>query len=175
MKSKVFDLETQLTFYKAYHNTTPNILIHSLFVPTILFTSLRILNEIHLFQEISLAHVLAFGFGLFYIMLNISTGMLASAVLALMCYAINTWHVLESLKQAWFLFFISWVWQFIGHGVFEKRKPALLDSLVQSLVLAPYFILYELLFLLGFMPVLRASLQKRVNDELLRLNNTHKE
>jgi uncharacterized membrane protein YGL010W len=26
----------------------------------------------------------------------------------------------------------SWIAQFIGHGVFEKRSPALLDNLVQG-------------------------------------------
>lgn len=26
----------------------------------------------------------------------------------------------------------SWVAQFVGHGVFEKRAPALLDSLIQG-------------------------------------------
>lgn len=26
----------------------------------------------------------------------------------------------------------SWVFQFIGHGLFERRAPALLDSLVQG-------------------------------------------
>jgi 2-hydroxy fatty acid dioxygenase len=36
-----------------------------------------------------------------------------------------------------------------GHAVFEGRKPALLDSFVQSLVVAPLFVFLELLFALG--------------------------
>jgi uncharacterized membrane protein YGL010W len=36
-----------------------------------------------------------------------------------------------------------------GHLVFEKRRPAILESLFQSLVLAPLFVWMELLFACG--------------------------
>lgn len=38
---------------------------------------------------------------------------------------------------------VCWILQFIGHGKFEGRKPALLDNLVQALFLAPMFVWYE--------------------------------
>ncbi|KAG8920934.1 hypothetical protein FRC00_009341 [Tulasnella sp. 408] len=50
--------------------------------------------------------------------------------------------------------------QFIGHGVAEKRAPALLDNLLGALVLAPFFVHLEILFKFGFFP----ELQKRVNN-----------
>ncbi|KAI8022755.1 Phenylalanine--tRNA ligase alpha subunit, cytoplasmic [Camellia lanceoleosa] len=34
--------------------------------------------------------------------------------------------------------------QFIGHGIFEKRAPALLDNLAQAFLMAPYFVFLEL-------------------------------
>ena len=37
----------------------------------------------------------------------------------------------------------AWVLQFAGHGVFEGRAPALLDSLDQALITAPLFVLLE--------------------------------
>ncbi|KAL2935313.1 putative endoplasmic reticulum membrane protein C16E8.02 [Bienertia sinuspersici] len=40
---------------------------------------------------------------------------------------------------------ICWTAQFIGHGVFEKRAPALLDNLVQAFLMAPFFVLLEAL------------------------------
>jgi hypothetical protein len=56
----------------------------------------------------------------------------------------------------------SWIAQFIGHGVFEKRAPALFNNLTQgmspydggkvcadpmpALVLAPFFVHLEMLF-----------------------------
>lgn len=55
---------------------------------------------------------------------------------------------------------ISWGAQFIGHGVYEGRAPALLDNLLQALVLAPFFVFMEFLFKFGYRP----ELQKRVND-----------
>ncbi len=54
----------------------------------------------------------------------------------------------------------AWIAQFVGHGAFEGRAPALLDNLLQSLVLAPFFVFMELLFMFGYRP----ELQKRVND-----------
>jgi uncharacterized membrane protein YGL010W len=38
---------------------------------------------------------------------------------------------------------VSWVLQFIGHGVFEGRAPALLDNLIQAVFLAPLFVWLE--------------------------------
>ncbi|WVZ19083.1 hypothetical protein V8G54_006405 [Vigna mungo] len=38
-----------------------------------------------------------------------------------------------------------WTGQFIGHGVFEKRAPALLDNLTQAFLMAPYFVVLEIL------------------------------
>jgi uncharacterized membrane protein YGL010W len=54
----------------------------------------------------------------------------------------------------------AWVAQFVGHGIYEGRAPALLDNLVQALVLAPFFVFMEILFKCGYRP----ELQKRVND-----------
>jgi len=46
---------------------------------------------------------------------------------------------------------MSWIAQFIGHGVFEKRAPALLDNLLYTLA-APLFIIVEILFEFGYKP-----------------------
>ena len=54
----------------------------------------------------------------------------------------------------------AWIAQFIGHGVYEGRAPALLDNLLQALVLAPFFVFMEFLFFFGYRP----ELQKRVNE-----------
>ena len=44
---------------------------------------------------------------------------------------------------------VSWIAQFIGHGAFEKRNPALLDNLLLTLV-APDFVIIEVMFFLGW-------------------------
>jgi len=55
---------------------------------------------------------------------------------------------------------VAWIAQFVGHGVYEGRAPALLDNLVQAFVLAPFFVFMEALFKFGYRP----ELQKRVNE-----------
>lgn len=130
-----------------------------IFVPVILFTSSCILQRIRVYGAISLAHILGLCFGLYYIALCVPTGILASAIIALMNAAITLGWVRLHFATELSVFVISWIFQFVGHGVFEKRKPALLDNLVQSLVLAPYFVLFEVLFKLGYMPQLRDQLE----------------
>jgi len=43
----------------------------------------------------------------------------------------------------------SWVAQFVGHGAFEGRAPALLDNLFDALVMAPLFVFVEVTFWCG--------------------------
>ena len=65
---------------------------------------------------------------------------------------------------------VSWLVQFVGHGIFEGRAPALLDSLVQSLLLAPLFVWMEVLFFLGYRPELRARLHKNIEEVVSKVN-----
>ncbi|GFZ07728.1 ER membrane protein, putative [Actinidia rufa] len=62
-----------------------------------------------------------------------------------------------------------WTGQFIGHGVFEKRAPALLDNLVQAVLMAPFFVLLEALrSFFGYEPYpgFHASVKAKVNAEI---------
>ena len=62
----------------------------------------------------------------------------------------------------------SWLAQFIGHGIFEGRAPALLDNLVQAIFLAPLFVWLEVLFAFGYRPELKARLDKAVEGEITK-------
>jgi uncharacterized membrane protein YGL010W len=64
---------------------------------------------------------------------------------------------------------VSWILQFVGHGKFEGRKPALLDNLVQALFLAPLFVWYEVLFKLGLYKGLKRGVEEGVEVEVARL------
>lgn len=66
---------------------------------------------------------------------------------------------------------VSWLVQFVGHGVFEGRAPALLDNLVQALFLAPFFVWLEILFLLGYRPELKARLDSSVEKEIAKFRS----
>jgi 2-hydroxy fatty acid dioxygenase len=62
----------------------------------------------------------------------------------------------------------SWIAQFIGHGIFEGRVPALLDNLVQAVFLAPLFVWLEVLFSMGYRPGLKARLGKAVEADIAK-------
>lgn len=63
---------------------------------------------------------------------------------------------------------VSWIAQFVGHGKFEGRAPALFDNLVQALFLAPLFVWLEFLFMLGYRPELKARLDLGVQNEIAK-------
>lgn len=49
-----------------------------------------------------------------------------------------------------YIFVAGWIAQFIGHGVFEQRAPALLTNLLFA-GLAPFFVTFEILNFFGYM------------------------
>lgn len=61
---------------------------------------------------------------------------------------------------------VTWLLQFIGHGAFERRAPALLDNLVQALLLAPLFVWMEILFFFGYRPELKARYDESVEKAI---------
>lgn len=63
---------------------------------------------------------------------------------------------------------VSWTAQFIGHGKFEGRAPALLDNLFQAIFLAPLFVWLELLFIVGYRPELKNRVDKAVRVEIAK-------
>jgi uncharacterized membrane protein YGL010W len=63
---------------------------------------------------------------------------------------------------------VGWLLQFVGHGRFEGRAPALLDNLFQAVFLAPLFVWLELLFLLGYRPELKKRVDAAVRVEIAK-------
>lgn len=67
----------------------------------------------------------------------------------------------------------SWIAQFVGHGIFEGRAPALLDNLIQAVFLAPFFVWMEVLFFFGYRPDLRRRLDDAVGIEIARIKKAN--
>ena len=86
----------------------------------------------------------------------------------------STW-VAEQGKQAVItalgIHILSWVMQFMGHGVFEGRKPALLDNLLQSIVMAPLFVWLHILFFFGYRQPLQDDIHSLVTKKLQELKS----
>lgn len=94
-KTGLFDLETHFSFYGAYHSNPVNILIHTLFVWPIFFTSLMLFSFTPAIYDISqigfLNHGLALNFGFFFALLYalfyVSLDKRAGSLAALLCLA----------------------------------------------------------------------------------------
>ena len=99
----------------------------------------------------------------FYILLEpVAGSILLPLIMGWTAYANHLTATMPSTinKAAIAVEVVAWIAQFVGHGVYEGRAPALLDNLLQALVLAPFFVFMEALFYFGYRP----ELQKRVNE-----------
>ncbi|KAF5477061.1 hypothetical protein F2P56_003740 [Juglans regia] len=188
----LLDLERHFAFYGAYHSNPINILIHTLFVWPIVFTILMLLHftpalytpssQIDIFPSGFL--VLNFGFlsTLIYSLIYVAFDKRAGSLAALLCFAcwVGASFVADRLgfSLAWKVVLaaqlLCWSGQFIGHGVFERRAPALLDNLVQAFLMAPFFVLLEVLQkFLGYEPYpgFRASVKAKIDADLKEWNS----
>lgn len=105
---------------------------------------------------------------LYILMEPVAGSMLAPLLLSATAYVNYLTLTYGMTANTWALavHFSCWIAQFIGHGVFEGRAPALLDNLVQALFLAPFFVWVEVLFYFGYRPELKARLDKAVSAEV---------
>lgn len=172
--SNLLNLEKQLRFYGAYHDNPVNIAIHIACVPMILLTAFALATNTgplvklpeyatipHL--ELNLGTIVCLIYSALYILLEPVAGTGLSALLLLGTAAgdrlIGDYGSIAN-KIAIGVHIVCWLAQFVGHGKFEGRAPALLDNLFQAFFLAPLFVWLEILFSLGYRP----ELQKRVNS-----------
>ncbi|KAG2707133.1 hypothetical protein I3843_05G121800 [Carya illinoinensis] len=164
-RTGLFDLEKHFSFYGAYHSNPINIAIHMMFVWPIFFTALLILYftpslfnlphiefsllGIHIILLLNIGFLLALIYSVFYVCLDVKAGSLA-ALLCVISWVTSSFIASRlGFSLAWKVVLVAqlvcWTGQFIGHGIFEKRAPALLDNLVQAFIMAPFFVLLEAL------------------------------
>jgi 2-hydroxy fatty acid dioxygenase len=162
-----------------YHNNDVNKLIHEICIPQILFTAMVFLAYVPLPaanylspETLALLPVPAnaafVGFvfyAAFYLSLSLPLGLLATALLFGMLFGANfvasRWPV-EAFWVALAVHVVAWLAQFYGHGVWERRAPALLDNLFQALFVAPFFALLQYLIGLGFLADFHAAIKPEV-------------
>lgn len=111
---------------------------------------------------------------LYVLMEPVAGGILAPFLLGATAYANHLTTTYGTTPNYWAagVHVVSWIAQFIGHGVFEGRAPALLDNLVQALFLAPFFVWMEILFFFGYRPELKARLNLAVEKEIARFRSS---
>jgi len=159
--SAYFDLTRSFAFYGAYHSNPINQWIHIVCVPIIFSTSIELL--LRFCAPFFLAIIL-----LFYIASFVKMHPLAGLAYAplLLFYGYMGAKILPhhpSLSLS--LWVVSWVAQFVGHGIYEKRAPALLTNLPQSIHAAVFFVWIELLMKVG---LLNKDLEQKLNHVVNR-------
>jgi len=173
------NLEKQLLFYGAYHNNPINVGIHIIFVPIIMVTLMLLATnspDLPLPSWLSIPYYplnLGTAAAVLYSTLYILMEPVAGAVLSLFIipstaysnYLTSTYGAPVNYWAAG-INVVAWIAQFIGHGKYEGRAPALLDNLVQALFLAPLFVWLEVLFYFGYRSELKNRLDKGVEQEI---------
>jgi uncharacterized membrane protein YGL010W len=98
----------------------------------------------------------------------VAGAMLAPILIGVTAYGDHLTSTYGATANKWAggVFLASWIAQFIGHGKFERRAPALLDNIVQALLLAPFFVWFEILFTLGYRPELKKRVDKAVEEDI---------
>jgi uncharacterized membrane protein YGL010W len=159
-------LDEQLAVYASYHRNRWNRLTHYVGVPLLTFALLIPLGWLRLpVGGVVLTGAMAFALAVlvWYVRLDARLAALMAVVIAPLLYAadrVAQLPLMTGLGVFGIAFVVGWSFQLVGH-VFEGRRPALVDNLLQALV-APLFILLEGLFALG----LRRDVQQRVEDRL---------
>ncbi|TRY80397.1 hypothetical protein TCAL_04717 [Tigriopus californicus] len=194
-----FDLEKQFTFYASYHANRVNVAIHLVCVWPILATAMLLLqlSSYCFLTHLPMPHALqnlpfglqaplnlALVMAIIYIVSYFAMEPIAGGLGALMVAGLyfGTWKMVSEdwyvggypiWQAAWVIFFLAWTFQFIGHGVFEGRAPALLDSLDQALITGGLFVLLEIFFFFGYRQDFYHKMmdQVRTNIEEFRESN----
>lgn len=180
IKMGILDLEGHLVFYRSYHFNQTNVAIHLFCIPIILLSTIAFFSPVEILgmqdPYVNLGAVLAWGYGLFYVILDWQLGIPTMTILVAAAYVFKNIYLnlddLSPVSQGQFvqlaiaLHIFSWFSQFYGHGFHEKRAPALSDNLLQALVLAPFFVSFEVAFWLGY----RLDLKKNIDNRAGKRN-----
>lgn len=138
------DIQTLFADYASYHRTSGNKLFHRLGIPMIMLTLIGMLVRVPLFVangvRIDAAMVLIAGAMVYYLIVE------WRLALAMLAVSIG-FYFLGAAMPIWLnvaLFILGWIFQGIGHSVYEKRKPAFMRNFVHLLV-GPLWILNDLI------------------------------
>ena len=159
-------LRRQLTDYVEYHRDPVNCALHVvgiviLFLGAILPLSLWPITVFGV--QLNMGVLLAAPVLVYWILLDVPIGLANAAVAALLLFTGATIASHASVTVVWtitvVMIVIGVAMQIIGHQVFERRQPALMDN-PTHLLLGPVFVMAKLFISLGFRDDLAAVIQQ---------------
>jgi uncharacterized membrane protein YGL010W len=161
----------QLAFYAGYHRDPRNCATHYIGIPMLFLAAILPLQALRIAVgsfQLPLACVLVLPAVIGWMVLDLGVG---AALLLLLCplFAAAELIVAGGPLLKWSaaaaLFLAGWSFQFLGHAVFERRRPAFVDDLSQTLI-GPMFVVAKMLVWLG----LRRDLAPFLGEERTRVN-----
>lgn len=139
-----------LSDYGAHHRTRGNLVCHAFGVTLIVFGILSMLARLRL-GPVTAGEILVAVVVLYYATLDLPlAGAMLAAFLALDAGA----RAADDWRVGLAAFLIGWVFQAVGHAVYEKNRPAFFKNL-QHLLVGPLFLVNEVLRVRRIAPVPR--------------------
>jgi uncharacterized membrane protein YGL010W len=146
--------QRQLAAYAQYHRNPHNCLTHFVGVPMLFLAVILPLEALRIpidHHQVPLAMILTLPAIVGWILLDFGVG---AMLLLLLCplFVIAALINRHGLSLMWWtttlLFVVGWLFQLLGHSVFEGRRPAFMDDLSHTLI-GPMFVVAKLLVSLG--------------------------
>jgi uncharacterized membrane protein YGL010W len=134
-------VDSLLSDYAFYHQSTGNKICHFIGIPLIIFSLLVILRSIVVYHWFTGAEILILLSFIYYLMLDFR---LALGMLFVVCVLDAAAWRIPDIRIGLAVLVVGWIFQGIGHAVYEKRSPAFTRNLVHLMV-GPLFLLNEAL------------------------------
>ena len=189
--------EEQITFYLSYHSNRVNQAIHLVFVPVILGSFWTLVRN----YDVPIPSAACAHLPVFESVFRPGCRVSASTIYALMLTILYPFLVFVAgmlfLPLLWGLHYVStsvvpgafspeivfqaalalhisaWIAQFAGHYIWEKRAPALFDSLLQAIFIAPFFVWLECLFFLGYRKDFKTKVTNGAAKDIVAFRKLH--
>lgn len=138
------DIRSLFADYASHHQTKGNKLFHRIGIPLIVLTMIGMLAHVPVYGPLTAGILLIVAGEFVYFRLE---WRLALAML-IVCSAMYFAGLWMSVWLNLALFVLGWIFQFVGHSVYEKKAPAFLTN-VTHLLVGPLWILND------FVPVVK--------------------
>lgn len=136
------DIQTLFADYAAYHQTAGNKFFHRLGIPMIMLSLIGMLTQVPLIDvatvKVDLAMILIAAAAAYYVVIE---WRLAIAMIAISVAFYFIGAAIPLFINAT-LFVLGWIFQFIGHRVYEHKNPAFFRNFVHLLI-GPLWILND--------------------------------
>lgn len=130
-------LERQLELYAQFHKNNVNKWIHKICIPLAIFT-FNILAP-------SIAYNITMFLMVYYLFLDIRIGFVCSLIYGILYFVSFVFRDVVSFWNVVVIHITCWGIQIYGHKYHEKNQPALLTNLVNSMIIAPLYVVYPLI------------------------------